>query len=438
MSAIAQTLSGIVGSEGVQVWNALDELTRTRLGRAIAPTSQMECVAYPQNEAQLADVMTWLHRHRGRSLPFGSGTKLGWGGLASEIQVGVSTARLNRLIDHAAGDLTVTAEAGMRLADLQAILSQKGQFLAIDPTYDDQATLGGIVATADAGTLRQRYGGVRDMLIGVTFVRADGKIAKAGGRVVKNVAGYDLMKLLTGSWGTLGVLSQLTFRVYPLPEASGTVVLTGKAEAIAQATQTLLSSALTPTAVELLAATTVQTLELGDGLGLICRFQSLAVGVQQQVAQMLAVGQTLGLGVDSLDGEPETLLWKRLREMWEAPARQPLITCKIGVLPAQAVMFLDQLHQIIPQLELGQIHAGSGLGMLRFGSEAITADQLRQLRQRCQAQGGFLSILEAPTPLKQLLDVWGYSGNALALMKGIKQQFDPQNLLSPDRFLQDL
>jgi glycolate oxidase FAD binding subunit len=434
MSAIAQKLESLVGSSSICVWENLELEVQNRIGAALADGDCPECIAYPTTVEELSEIMACAHQHRWRVLPLGSGSKLKWGGLAQGIQLGISTERLNRLIDHADGDLTVTAEAGMKLADLQLLLAKAGQFLALNPAYAT-ATLGGIIATADSGALRHRYGGVRDMLLGIEFVRADGAIAKAGGRVVKNVAGYDLMKLFTGSWGTLGILTQVTFRVYPIPEASETVVLTGSTSQIAQAAETLLASALTPTAVELLAASSSKRLNLGDGLALIARFQSIPVGVAEQAGQLAKVGEALGLTVARLSENSEAALWNALRETWEAIATTPTTTCKIGVMPSNAAVVLDKVDALMPDVELGLVHAGSGLGLLRFGSAAASSSRLQEIRKLCQVQGGFLSILEAPMALKQQVDVWGYAGNALHLMQGIKRQFDPENLLSPSRFV---
>lgn len=348
----------------------------------------------------------------------------------------VSTQRLNRLIEHAVGDLTITAEAGMKFCDLQEILAKTGQFLALDPAYPEEATLGGIIATADAGSLRQRYGGVRDMLLGLSFVRADGEIAKAGGRVVKNVAGYDLMKLFTGSYGTLGIISQVTFRLYPIPEASETVVLTGTADAIEQATKTLLASALTPTAIDVLSTQLVTRLGIGEGMGLITRFQSVTASVKEQSARLLEVGQHLGLKGSSYSGNDESNLWQNLAKEMGTSGKKPGILCKIGVLPAAAIATLTQLDNIAPQMGMGLIHAGSGLGLLRLENlQGENATFLQKMRHSCQSHSGFLTVLEAPVSLKQQMEVWGYTGNALDLMRRIKQQFDPENILSPHRFV---
>ena len=423
-----EELQSIVGTAGICLRQDTEAFWQERVEKAVAPGTSIACTVYPNTQEELAAVIACARQNRWRVLPCGSGSKLDWGGLVEGVNIAVSTARLNRLVEHAVGDLTVTAAAGMKFADLQAVLGAAGQFLPIDPAYPQQATLGGIIATADTGSLRHRYRGVRDLLLGITFVRSDGKIAVAGGRVVKNVAGYDLMKLFTGSYGTLGIISQVTFRVYPLPESSGTVILTGEAGALAQAAQILLSSALTPTAVDLLSPDLVTKLGLGKGTGLIVRFQSIAESVQQQSARLLEVGEKLGLQGTKCSENDEHQLWQRLPEtMWNCNTKSAIF-CKIGIRPSEAVKAINELP-----IQDALIHAGSGLGVLRF--ETATAETLLQVRQKCEAKGGFLTVLVAPTDIKQELDVWGYTGSAIDLMRRIKQQFDPENILSPHRFI---
>ncbi len=432
-----QELESIVGTAGISLRQYTEVFWQERVEKAVAPGTKIDCTVYPNTQEELAAVIEAARNNRWAVLPTGSGSKLDWGGLVkldppnppgAGAIVAVSTARLNRLVEHAVGDLTVTAEAGMKFADLQLLLAAAGQFLPIDPAYPQQATLGGIVATADAGSLRHRYRGVRDLLLGMTFVRSDGKIAVAGGRVVKNVAGYDLMKLFTGAYGTLGVISQVTFRVYPLPESSGTVVLTGEVNALSQTAQILLSSALTPSAIDLLSPQLVAKLGLGKGTGLIVRFQSIAPSVKQQSARLLEIGEKLGLQGTSCGENEDRQLWQRLPEtMWDSGTKSAII-CKIGIRPSEAVTAINELP-----VQDALIHAGSGLGVLRF--ESATADTLLQVRRGCEAKGGFLTVLAAPADIKQQLDVWGYNGSAIDLMRRIKQQFDPENILSPHRFI---
>ena len=425
MNSIASTLTSILSTENAVIsWENLSPTQQHNIQQGIDPKSQPSCVIYPHSQAELAAVITTANSHQWRVLTWGSGSKINWGGLAENIDIIVSTEHINQLIEHAVGDLTVTVEAGMKFAQIQEILAKSGQTLALDPAAPELATIGGIVATADTGSLRQRYGGVRDQLLGITFIRADGEIAKAGGRVVKNVAGYDLMKLFTGAYGTLGIISQVTFRVYPIPESSGTVILTGKPEAISQAARTLHGSELTPTQADLLSNKLLTNLDLGTGIGLIARFQSISESVQEQSKRLLLIGEKLGLQGVIYSGNQEIDLWQQLPKQIYDHLTESTITCKIGVLPTAAV-------EILNYMEVGLIHISSCLGLVRLEKE----EQILPLRSLCQANSGFLSVLSAPVEFKKRFDVWGYNGNALAVMRGIKEQFDGNFILSPGRFV---
>ncbi len=432
---IASKLETLVESNSDLVnWENAESQWKERIEKAIATNTLPSYLIYPHTPEALSEIVKCAYEHHWAILPCGSGTKLSWGGLVKNIQLVISTGHLNQIIEHAVGDLTVTVEAGVKLVDLQNTLNQTGQFLPLDPAYPESATIGGIVATADSGSWRQRYGGVRDMLLGLSFVRADGQIAKAGGRVVKNVAGYDLMKLFAGSYGTLGIISQVTLRVYPLPEASGTVVLTGDQSAIATATQTAIASGLTPTAAEVLSASVVSRLGMGQGMGLILRFQSIAASVKEQSTQIESIAQQLGLQAGLYRDADQKQLWQRLQQIIGVPASASAITCKIGVVPTAAVTILNQLDELTYKQGLGRINASSGLGRLHLDSEDALC-QIRKLRSLCQEHRGFLTILEAPASFKQQLDPWGYTGNALEIMRKLKQQFDPESILNPGRFV---
>ncbi len=431
MKAIAQVLESIVGVAGVCAWDTLAEAQRSPILRATMPGSQISHLVYPNTPEELAAVILYAGQKRLRMLPCGKGSKLHWGGLVEGVSLVISTERLNQVVDHAIGDLTVTTEAGIKFSDLQELLRKSGQFLAIDPHYPDQATLGGIISTADTGALRHRYNSVRDMILGISFVRSDGQLVKAGGRVVKNVAGYDLMKLLTGAYGTLGIITQVTLRVYPIPHASQTVVMSGHQDELAQAAQTLLSSALTPTAIEVLSAQTMSDLELGKEMGLLIRFQAIVESVKEQAARSLEVGAAFGLSSQLYPATDEADLWRRLGE--KMVGEPDSIVCKIGVKPSEAITILTQLEQL-SQNAGATIHLGSGVGQLVLSSETRTF-MIQELRSLCQATGGYLSVLQAPIPFKQQINVWGYAGNALDLMQKIKTQFDPNSLLSPHRFV---
>lgn len=436
--AMIQALETQIGADRVVAWDALPPTQQATLSSAIAPKHAPIALVTPHTPEELQATITLAQEHRWRILPCGNGSKLGWGGLLrpdTDPIVALSTAKLDRLIDHAVGDLTVTVEAGMPMAKLQSLLGQSGQFLAIDPSFPDRATLGGIVATGDTGALRHRYNSVRDMLLGIEFVRSDGQLVKAGGRVVKNVAGYDLMKLLTGSYGTLGVITQVTLRVYPQTETSQTVLLRGAPAPLGNAAQTLLSSALTPVAIDLLSAGGLGAIgEASSGeMGLLVRFQSIAASVDAQSQHCVDLGEKFGLQTKVYSAATEATLWTQLAERMAGDATAAAITAKIGVRASEAVKLLQAI-EALGKDTLARIHLGSGLGQLVTSAE-MRSTQLLELRQRCRESHGFLTVLRAPLALKQSLDVWGDVGSGLAPMQAIKQQFDPRSIFSPGRFV---
>ena len=435
--------------------NLYDRIVQSLTPDSIAPA----CIIYPHSIAELSQVMAIAHEQRLRVLPMGSGSKLDWGGLVSRADLVVSTAKLDQVVEHCVGDLTVTVEAGVNYQQLQAVLAKEGQFLAIDPPYSSAATLGGIVATGSAGSLRHRYNGVRDMCLGIEFVRADGQVVKAGGRVVKNVAGYDLMKLLTSSYGTLGIISRLTFRLYPLPEYTQVVVLTGANAAIAQAQKIISASVLTPVTFDLLSKSAIAALGYGDSTGLALQFANLKSSVLNQSDRLYQIAQELGLEMQIVEAAQVDDFWQRLNQvLWQPDlkkfprAENHTVVCKLGLLPTSGIAMFEHCDRLFAeQAHYLQIHGGSGLGILRLDLRleniqdlTATLAQIAEIRSIAEANSGFLTILEAPQGLKFQQNVWGdrlqnsassSTPNPMqSLMHKIRQQFDPQGLLSPNRY----
>ncbi|MGP1384294.1 MAG: FAD-binding oxidoreductase [Thainema sp.] len=446
MSDIASVLESIVGAEAVQTAEQQTSRWQTAIlyetakpnGRS-TESAQPSCLVFPADIDSLVEVMRCAHSENWRVMACGHGSKLTWGGQVRAVDVVISTERLNQIVQHAVGDLTVTVQAGVPFAALQNTLRQANQFLPLDPAYPEQATVGGIVATADAGSWRQRYGGVRDLLIGISLVRYDGQTAKAGGKVVKNVAGYDLMKLMTGSYGTLGILSELTFRTYPWLDDSATVVLAGKLDALAQAASEIRASVLTPTMFDWLSTQFMQSLDLDDNPGLAIRFQSIPESITEQCDRILKLSSEMSIKTHLITDEAETDLWDGIQaQIWPTdPDLTDHCTCKIGLLPSAIMSLLQQLDTWTEQPYWGRIHASSGIGTLRFAMSADTEksmiELLKNVRSHCESASGYLTILEAPPSIKSAIDIWGYTGNALSLMQGISHQFDPDQRLSPGR-----
>lgn len=431
---VTSRMSAMLGARAV-AWTAVTPEQQQQVMNAIASEVPPAAIVYPETVDQLSQVMAAANESHWRVLPMGRGSKLSWGGLAKGIDLVVSTAKLNRVVEHAVGDFTVTVEAGLKVAELQQLLAAEGQFLAVDPAFLQSATVGGVVATADTGSLRQRYGGLRDMLIGVQFVRYDGELARAGGRVVKNVAGYDLMKLMTGAHGSLGILSELTFRLYPMAATSRTLVLTGGEMAIEKAIAEVRYSGLTPVAMDLtLAGLTQQLLKTQNtpntpSMSLIARFQGIPDGVEEQTERLKKIATTHALSLQQLDAEQDKTFWHEI----DALIKPGSVLCKVGMRPSA-------LPALLAQLEPGscevKVHGSSGLGWIQWPTDAENVKQaIEKVRSHTQDNGGFLSILQAPAELKQSMDVWGYTGNALKIMSNIKEKFDPHRILSPGRFV---
>src|SRR5467141_3326803 len=206
-SSLRYKLIALVGNDYVHASTAAD---------AVAG-AQPRLVIEPGTEVELAEVLRLSNEAGLAVIPRGSGTKLGWGNPPARADVVLSTARLNEIIEHAWADLTVTVEAGCTIQRLQETLAQHGQRLALDQLWPEKATVGGVLSTNDSGGLRLRFGALRDLIIGATLALPDGTLASSGGKVVKNVAGYDLPKLATGAFGTLGMITRAVFRLHPLP-----------------------------------------------------------------------------------------------------------------------------------------------------------------------------------------------------------------------------
>jgi glycolate oxidase FAD binding subunit len=355
------------------------------------------------------DVVAVL-RGGGTVVPAGGRTKLSWAAPPSSCDVLLDTTGLDRVLDHTAGDLVVIAEAGVRLADLQAQLAGSGQWLALDPP-EPGATLGGVLSANASGPRRLRYGTARDLLIGVTVVLADGTVAASGGKVVKNVAGYDLGKLYTGAHGTLGVVVSTTWRLHPLPAARRVVVVDlADTAAAGPLALRLARSTLTPTAVELLAGS-------GEPARLVVVFESIPESVRAQARSAVelldggAEQDELPEGFGRRPGGADDLVLR----LAFAPAALPAV---LAALPAGAAVTASACTGVA----YAALPAGSG------------AAALPGLRAAIAPYDGTAAVLAAPADLADL-DQWGPVGDALPLMTQVKDRFDPARRMSPGRFV---
>jgi glycolate oxidase FAD binding subunit len=364
-------------------------------------------------------------------VPRGSGSRIGWGPRPRTCDLIIETRKLDQIIEHAAGDLVVTVQPGVHLDELAGKLAAEGQRLALDPPGG--GTVGGVLATNMTGPLRFRFGAPRDLLIGITVVIADGTVAKAGGKVVKNVAGYDLGKLFAGSYGTLGLITQATFRLHPAPAAAATVSLDCPDPQSAQAAAlTIARSPLAPSAVELdwpsaETAITVTALIEGDEPSVAERSQRM-VDLLGRGAAESGSAQTKRADPD-LGGPTPTLL-------------------RVAFWPGQLGLALDTIRTVARERGLDLAIGGSAAGVLHVtldsqSSPAAVAGFVAALRaglsELANADPGMppsvasAVVLDAPAAVRDAVDMWG-PVPSLDLMRAVKYQFDPDHRMAPGRF----
>ncbi len=376
----------------------------------------------PETVAELGEQLRQSEGQRVRIE--GQNSKAHWGNQGDSGLISVSTAALNRILSYEVADLVVTVEAGVRWVDLRSLLAARGQFWPVRPLYPDQATIGGMIATADGGAERHRYGGVRDGLLGIGWVRADGVFTKAGGQVVKNVAGYDLMKLLAGSWGTLGCITQATLRLYPLPPLTRSFLVQG--DDLAHLRQRLLDSPLQPTAWDVLSGALVAQLGYPAQGSLWLELRGTAVTVAEQVERL---PQVLGAG-EVVELAPET--GEQLTRILSLPRTQPHVLLKIGVLPTRTVPLVAYLQQIAPHAWV-QLHSGVGVGRCVLTPVPANFPELVSKIRHFVHPQGFVSVVCGPAVPNR----WDVRADSLSLMRRVKDQFDPQHRFNPGRWLWD-
>ncbi len=399
----------------------------------------------PATVEDVAQVVALSNQHNLTVLARGGGSRMSLGGLPERIDVLIETNQLTRLLEHEVPDLTCHVEAGLTLAALQKQLASKGQRLALDAPDAEQATLGGILASNASGPKRFRYGTARDLVIGLRTVQADGEISRSGGRVVKNVAGYDLNKLYIGSLGTLGIIVEANFKLHPLPVAERTLLLTYTNATDAMHTViALLSSLLTPSALELIDAGAASDMTDFFGLNLPTNGYTLAVNfegslttIERQLDETrLLARQHNALMGDDLEGEEQNLFWQVVREH-----TQGTVTCKVVLLPSHIAPYLRQLERICHKhrLEAAMIaHAGNGILYIELRpGDAVPRllEAIAELRRHAQEARGSLVIERCTVELKRRVSIWGEPRADFHMMQRLKQQFDPKGTFVSGRFL---
>ena len=380
-------------------------------------------VTRPATTEQVAEVLRAAAGHGLTAVPRGSGTKMTWGRAPTSADVLVDVSAMDRVLDHAAGDLIVDVEAGARLSEVQESLAGAGQRLGLDETVPG-ASVGGTLATNASGAQRLLTGTARDLLIGVTLVRADGVVAKAGGRVVKNVAGYDLGKLLIGSFGTLAVVTRAVFRLHPVPAARAWVSApVGDATEAHRLVQVLVHSQAVPSAIEIdwpASGPRVVSVLLEGRPG----------GVEGRVASTRAA---LGAGAEVADPASVVATYP-----WTTGLRgdDRATALKLTFVISGLAEVLTAVGEAAAPVSLrGSVGTGVVYAEIPSGTDpAAVVSTVSGLRAACARNAGALVVVDAPAAVKRSVDVWGPVG-ALDLMRQVKHRFDPDHRLAPGRFV---
>ncbi|MDP6443676.1 MAG: FAD-binding oxidoreductase [Pirellulaceae bacterium] len=377
-------------------------------------------------------------RDRGSAVyPIGGGTSLDFGLPAQVDGTGVLLRGMSRIVDYPVRDMTITAEAGVTMGELSAALAAEGQQFPVDAPHSDQATLGGVVATNFNGPRRYGMGAVRDYVIGVSAVDGRGVEFKGGGRVVKNVAGYDFCKLLTGSMGTLAVITQVTLKVRPLNPSRGIVsAAVEKWEDAEQALACLSKTLTTPVAVEAYNGSAIESLDLAVGAGGVAAlFEGSAAEVDWQVRQLQSEWRSVGLA--PVEGD-ETLASDALRLWTEFPAVEAPLVLKATVRPSGVTRFVDAALEIDPGAAVLS-HAGSGIVFVRFSefpAEGLSRTLVARLQPTAARADGAIVVLSNRSGVESTRrSVWGETHAPYDLMTDVKRQFDPHCVLNPRRFV---
>jgi glycolate oxidase FAD binding subunit len=346
----------------------------------------------------------------------GGGTKLSWGRPVSDCDLVISTGELDRIVEHNVGDLTAVLDAGVPLASAQEAFAEEGQMLALDPPEVDGATIGGVVATGESGPLRHRFGAIRDLVIGIRAALPDGTVVQSGGKVIKNVAGYDLGKLFSGSFGALGMIVEVSLRLHPKPLQTATAVLrAGDPGALARAAMALSHSQLEQLALDV---------AWEDGAGAVmARFGGARARVQAEAA-LAATRELAGLSPEI--EEADERLWSEQRARQRS--REGMVVRVSGLQTRLEDIVRSGARQGASVAGRG----GSGLCWLRF--EGVDAEgavaQVEELRRELRPLP--CVVLDAPDEVREALDPWGPMDPALlALMERVKQRFDPQRTCNP-------
>lgn len=404
-------------------------------------------VLTPKSENEISEILKSAHNEKKRVSIIGSGTKNGYGGLVEEYDYLLSLANYKGIVEHTVGDMTVTVKPGTTFSELQNYLNQHHQMISIDPNWPNHATIGGIIAANESGPKRLKYGSARDLVIGLRVVYPDGSVIRTGGKVVKNVAGYDMNKLFVGSMGTLGVISEITLKLRPMPKYESLMIISvqeNQLEQIRSFVVALQDSMVEPSSIELLNPTLSEKLRNSHTYNLLISFEDVENAVHYQ-EKWVEEHKPVGASTELLTLQQANEFWENfssiaphcLKDEEDSDCIEAVL--KIGSKNLSVLSIIEESQRIQEEYHVEiQAHGGVGHGISNLflkGTETSVKLTISHMRKFMQGKSGYVIIKHLSYQLRCELNVWGEIPSYFFLFKGIKEKIDPHNTLNHKRYI---
>lgn len=403
-------------------------------------------IVAPESEEEISNLLSYANENGKTISILSGGTKRGYGGTTELSDITLSLEKYKGIVEHTVGDMTLTVKAGTPFKEIQDYLAQYNQKISLDPSWPEDATVGGVVAANDSGPKRLGYGSARDVVIGLRVVYPDGSVIRSGGKVVKNVAGYDMNKLFIGSMGTIGVISEVTLKLRPIPKYESLVLLSfadGKLNELKNFVVKLLDSMMEPVTLELLNPSLSERMTSKNNYTLAIAFEDVKNSVLYQEEFVKNMKPECG-ELQILEKEKAAVFWEAFYKIGpngvkDLQKQETEASLKIGVVNLDGIKVIQQSELLKDTLNL-KIEANSGLahGIGQINLSGSTDDveaAINQLRSFVTELGGYVTVKHLPLSLRQKISVWGEDPSYFFLLEGIKTKIDPNRILNPKRFV---
>jgi len=407
-----------------------------------------KAVVSPGSVEEVSKVLIYANAEKLTVVPRGNGSMMASGGIPKKVDIVLSLLRLNRIVDYDVANLSLSVQAGITLAEVQKKLASggKGNFLPLDPPHTEKATIGGIIATNASGPKRYLYGTARDLLLGLKVVSPNGDIVSFGGKTMKNVSGYDMTKLMIGTWGGLGIITEITTKLLPLPEASATLLASfNNLAAVGLFVRKIVHSVLLPSAVDLINEKAAERLGEKSKYLLAFSLEGVVEAVDRQVAEISDSAKKEGaVAVKVLKGAEEQNFWIRVRDFSEAVAKEfaPPVVLKSNFVISKHTELLGTYEKMAQAAGINaafMVHAGNGILYTYILEKAEKTGGLAEFIGKLTAEAvkyeGNLVVESCPREIKEKISVWGQQRSDQVVMRRLKEKMDPQGVLNPGRFV---